>query len=294
MDVQKYLDRISFKGTVEVSLQCLTKLQNAHQINVPFENLDNWTGRKKVLDHKDLYEHIVDKNRGGWCHELNGSFSWLLAQLGFNVKIVSAQYYDNEKKEFCKPFDHMTLIVDIGGNNYLTDVGFGNIQQPFDPIRLTEGSLHHQVGGMYKIIKENGWWVIQQKMRDVVGHHKVEMNRIVMEDVFTTMYRFDEVSRNISDFQERCDEYQTDVDNVLLAALPVVINKSELGEVVNTLVGARFTRVRFQDNADIRVNQLDISTETYNTVLSNTFGIHFPTGVDIQKIMQQKKIKESY
>ena len=87
MDVQKYLDRISFKGTVEVSLQCLTKLQNAHQINVPFENLDNWTGRKKVLDHKDLYEHIVDKNRGGWCHELNGSFSWLLAQLGFNVKV---------------------------------------------------------------------------------------------------------------------------------------------------------------------------------------------------------------
>ena len=37
-------------------------------------------------------------------------------------------------------------------------------------IRLTEGSLHHQVGGMYKIIKENGWWVIQQKMRDVVGN----------------------------------------------------------------------------------------------------------------------------
>ena len=108
--------------------------------------------------------------------------------------------------------------------------------------RLTEGSLHKQVGGVYKIVKENGWWVIQQKMRDVVGnvvfnkyidmviflcsgHHKVEMNRVVMEDVFTTMYKFDEVSRNISDFQERCDEYQTDVNNVLLAALPVVINK---------------------------------------------------------------------
>jgi len=294
MDVQKYLDRISFKGNVEISLQCLAKLQNAHQINVPFENLDNWTGRKKVLNPESLYNQIVNKNRGGWCHELNGCFSWLLSQLGFNVKVVSAQYFDNEKKEFCKPFDHMTLIVEIGGINYLTDVGFGNIQEPFDPIRLTEGSVHQQVGGTYKIIKEDGWWIIQQKMRDVVGHHKVEMNRAVMGEVYTTMYKFDEVSRNIAEFQERCDEYQTDVNNVLLAALPVVINKSESGEVVNTLVGTRFTTVRFQDNADIRVNQLNISTETYNTILSNTFGICIPTGVDIQKIMQEKKIKESY
>jgi len=207
----------------------------------------------------------------------------------------------------------MTLIVEIGGINYLTDVGFGNIQEPFDPIRLTEGSVHQQVGGTYKIIKEDGWWIIQQKMRDVVGdvlkmvifnidleifsssgHHKVEMNRAVMGEVYTTMYKFDEVSRNIAEFQERCDEYQTDVNNVLLAALPVVINKSESGEVVNTLVGTRFTTVRFQDNADIRVNQLNISTETYNTILSNTFGICIPAGVDIQKIMQEKKIKESY
>ena len=59
--------------------------------------------------------------------------------------------------------------------------------------------------------------------------------------------------------------------------------QSESGEVVNTLVGTRFTTVRFQDNADIRVNQLNISTETYNTILSNTFGICIPTGVDIQK-----------
>lgn len=70
--------------------------------------------------------------------------------------------------------------------------------------------------------------------------------------------------------------------------------QSESGEVVNTLVGTRFTTVRFQDNADIRVNQLNISTETYNTILSNTFGICIPAGVDIQKIMQEKKIKESY
>ena len=116
---------------------------------------------------------------------------------------------------------------------------------------MTEGSVQQQVGGTYKIIKEDGWWIIQQKMRDVVGdvlkmvvlkinleifsssgHHKVEMNRAVMGEVYTTMYKFDEVSRNIAEFQERCDEYQTDVNNVLLAALPVVINKVIFSELI--------------------------------------------------------------
>ena len=88
MDVQKYLDRIKFNGNIEVSLACLTKLQQCHQSNVPFENYDLFTNRKKVLNHEILYEQIVTNKRGGWCHELNGLFSWLLCQLGFDVQVV--------------------------------------------------------------------------------------------------------------------------------------------------------------------------------------------------------------
>ena len=86
MDVQKYLDRIGFKGNIEVSLKCLTNLQNCHQSNVPFENLDVVTGREKVLKVEDLYDQIVERRRGGWCHELNGLFSWLLSQGRFLKK----------------------------------------------------------------------------------------------------------------------------------------------------------------------------------------------------------------
>ena len=89
MDVQKYLDRIGFKGTIELSLSCLTNLQHYHQTNVPFENLDVFTGRKKVLSHESLYEQIVVNRRGGWCHELNGMFSWLLEKLGFKLKVCT-------------------------------------------------------------------------------------------------------------------------------------------------------------------------------------------------------------
>ena len=81
MEVQKYLDRIRFQGTVEISLACLTKLQRFHQLHVPFENLDVFNNRKKVLRVEDLYEQIVGQHRGGWCHELNGLFAWLLPGL---------------------------------------------------------------------------------------------------------------------------------------------------------------------------------------------------------------------
>ena len=77
----------------------------------------------------------MTSRRGGWCHELNGGFSWLLRELGFSVRVVSAQYWQTDKREYCKLFDHMALIVDLGGQNYLVDVGFGNISQPSEPIR---------------------------------------------------------------------------------------------------------------------------------------------------------------
>ena len=51
------------------------------------------------------------------------------------VQYSTAQYWQTDKREYCKLFDHMALIVDLGGQNYLVDVGFGNISQPSEPIR---------------------------------------------------------------------------------------------------------------------------------------------------------------
>ena len=103
-----------------------------------------------IIKHRLHVWQIVTSRRGGWCHELNGGFSWLLRELGFSVRVVSAQYWQvqystvqystaqywqTDKREYCKLFDHMALIVDLGGQNYLVDVGFGNISQPSEPIR---------------------------------------------------------------------------------------------------------------------------------------------------------------
>ncbi len=45
MDVRKYLDRIGFgNNEVRHDLKTLKRLQNCHQLNVPYENMDTMTG----------------------------------------------------------------------------------------------------------------------------------------------------------------------------------------------------------------------------------------------------------
>ena len=98
------------------------------------------------------------------------------------------------------------------------------------------------------------------------------------------MFRFDMISRELEDFQPRCDEYQTDKENCSLAAIPVCINKAENGSVVNILRGRRFTSVRFQNKSDIRTNQLDLSNEEYEGKLKTVFDIKLNTPLDIENL----------
>ena len=113
MDVSTYLARIGFEEKPKISLDCLARLQAAHQHAVPYENLDVFLGHKKVLEVGELYKKMVVEGRGGWCCELNGLFCWLLQEVGFMVRMVSASYYIEEKQKYKEEFDHLALIVTI-------------------------------------------------------------------------------------------------------------------------------------------------------------------------------------
>ena len=144
--LKQYLDRIGYADKPDVSLECLTTLQSFHQLSVPFENLDVFMGIKKVLNVDILFDKIVKERRGGWCHELNGLFAWLLEKIGFNVKIVSCRYYDRTTKEFrSETFDHMALVVKIGTTEYLVDVGYGFPNQHFEPLEISANTIYKQV-----------------------------------------------------------------------------------------------------------------------------------------------------
>lgn len=124
MEVRDYLERIGADFNPAPTLETLNRLHEQHLYSVPFENLDIHRSVAIVLDQESILEKIVRRRRGGFCYELNSSFAWLLRCLGYDVTILSAEVMGADG-EFGIAFDHMTLRVDIEGNPWLADVGFG-------------------------------------------------------------------------------------------------------------------------------------------------------------------------
>jgi len=293
MDASKYLTRIGFSGSTEVSLKCLAELMACHQLAVPFENLDVFLKRKKVLEVEVLFERIVDEQRGGWCCELNGLFAWLLQDLGFTVRRISASNFNPEKKEFRMMYHHMALVVSLGEQEYLTDVGWGNIHAHYLPIRLSENSVHKQPGGLYKLEKDESHWFLLHRVRDVVGHHREEQNRIMSEETWEVVHRFDTQAKELEEFQERCDQYQVD-SSVMLSVMPICIRKAQEGLVVNAITGQRLTTITFKENTDVRTNETDLSNAEYDKKLKDVFGINLENPLDIVKIVKHLKKEVDY
>ena len=84
MDLDRYLDRIGYRGSREPTVDALRELHRRHLLAVPFESLDIGH-RPIVIDEAAFVRKIVDERRGSFCYELNGAFAALLHALGFEV-----------------------------------------------------------------------------------------------------------------------------------------------------------------------------------------------------------------
>jgi N-hydroxyarylamine O-acetyltransferase len=90
MNIDAYLKRINYSGSLEPTAETLRALQVAHLFAVPFENLSIHAGEPIVLNEDALFGKIVENRRGGFCYEANGLFASLLRALGFEVVMLSA------------------------------------------------------------------------------------------------------------------------------------------------------------------------------------------------------------
>src|SRR5262249_20284948 len=125
MNFQRYLDRISYQGSLAPTAETLRQLHLAQLLTVPFENLSIHAKEPIVLEEIPLFEKIVVRRRGGFCYELNGLFATLLRNLGFEVAMLSAGVARAEGG-FSPPFDHMAMMVTLE-QRWLVDVGFGDL-----------------------------------------------------------------------------------------------------------------------------------------------------------------------
>src|SRR5262245_17536106 len=90
MKLAAYLDRIRLQGPVRPDFDTLRRVHLAHQLAVPFENLDVQLKRPLTTAVEASFEKIVARRRGGWCYEMNGLFGWALREIGFDVQRVGA------------------------------------------------------------------------------------------------------------------------------------------------------------------------------------------------------------
>lgn len=197
MNVQTYLDRISYDGPCAPTGEALRRLQVAHLLTVPFENLSIHVGEPIVLDDQALFRKIVDQRRGGFCYELNGLFAALLRAMGFEVVMLSAQVA-NADGDFNPDFDHMALMVTVD-EPWLADVGFGD--SFIEPLSLNERSPQVQDDRAYRV--------------DVDGERLVVMQRNLIDrsEEWKPQYRFTLKPYQYSDFAERCEYHQTSTES---------------------------------------------------------------------------------
>ncbi|MDR1604287.1 MAG: arylamine N-acetyltransferase [Gracilibacteraceae bacterium] len=129
--------------------EALSRLVAAHQRTVPFENLEAVEERQTPsLRIDDLWQKIVQRERGGWCYELNGLFAALLRGLGYRTTAHIANICKNDQI-ITGPPRHRINLAYLPEGVFFCDVGFGGIAAPgFAPF-YTDHALQAGPGGTF-------------------------------------------------------------------------------------------------------------------------------------------------
>jgi N-hydroxyarylamine O-acetyltransferase len=191
MDTKAYLKRIGYHGSTRPTVNVLRALHRKHLLSIPFENLDIHLHKPIVLSEAAFHDKIIKHHRGGFCYELNGSFSSLLRSLGFNVAMLSARVA-RRGGGFSPEFDHMTLLVQLE-EPWLADVGFGDSFTRPKRLDMSDPQTDH--GKEYRFTRTDRWTLLSRRTK---GNGRWE-----------PQFKFSPLPRKLGDFVPRCRWQQT-------------------------------------------------------------------------------------
>ncbi|MBL6852421.1 MAG: arylamine N-acetyltransferase [Alphaproteobacteria bacterium] len=155
MNLDRYLKRIGLDHRPPATLEGLRMVHRAHLLAIPYENIDVQLGRPVTTAIAPIYDKIIERGRGGWCYEMNGSLGWALKELGFDVIRATGAVVRALKGEAAVG-NHLVLRVELPEGLYLADVGFGD--GPRDPIPLKVGAFVSE-GFHFGLSRvDDAWW----------------------------------------------------------------------------------------------------------------------------------------
>lgn len=251
MDLNQYLARIGYGGSCVPTRETLFALHRAHLLTIPYENLDIHLGRELTLDLEKIFTKLVHEERGGWCYEMNGLFTWALRELGFDVQMLSSVV--GSAAHDGAPDDHLILLVTLD-EPWLVDVGFGNAF--LEPLPLAPGEY------------TQGFRTYRLEQHDLHGTEDAWL----FHNASGTPYGFTLQLRTFDSFARRCHELQTlpDAGFVRSTTCQRFVDSGILvlrGAVLRTLT-ASGTDEHIIDNLT-----------DYQDALSHQFGLRFE-GID--------------
>ncbi|MFE6690685.1 arylamine N-acetyltransferase [Streptomyces sp. NPDC057743] len=249
LDLDAYLARIGYDGDRRPNLTTLRQLHAAHSAAIGFENLEIVLGRPILLDLDSLQAKMVRQRRGGYCYEQNLLYAAALERLGFRVSGLGARVRMGE--DIVRPVTHALLRVELDGEDWITDVGFGG-EALLAPLPLRDGVEERQGAWTFGLAyeKETASWVLRSRH----------------EDGWFDLYSFGTEQRFAVDYA---------VFNHYISTHPrspftgkIVVQKPGLDQR-RTLVGRELTRVGADGSREAR----EVAPEEIPALLASDFGI---------------------
>lgn len=162
-DLDAYLARIALPARVTTDAAGLGRLQLAHRLAIPFEDLDVMLGRGIRIDSESVFAKLVTARRGGYCFEHNRLFRDALAALGFEARPLLARVWLGVAADAAvPPLTHTLTLVTVEGEAWIADAGFGGSYSP--PMRLIDGEeVVAPDGARFRLVRDDAhdWMLLR-------------------------------------------------------------------------------------------------------------------------------------
>jgi N-hydroxyarylamine O-acetyltransferase len=256
LDLDAYLERISYDGPLAPSAETLRRLHRAQVLSIPFENLDLFLGRSIQLDEAGLMKKLVEERRGGYCYELNGLFLLVLQRLGFAVTPLAARVFHDETPA---QKSHQLTLVEVEGKRWLADVGFGG-NGLLDPLPLEPEQAVRQEFDTFRLHSDPKLGYITQFRVEESWH---SLHAFTLEEYYPADYRM-------------MNHYNSTSPTALFTQHIVCTQATSL---------TRFTlfddELKARNQDETTVTHLT-SKEAYRSALQEVFGIVLPPGSELR------------
>lgn len=252
LDLEAYLERIGYSGSLQPLLVVLEAIHLAHATHIPFENLDILLQRPISLDLARLQAKLVAERRGGYCFEQNLLFSAVLQRLGFAVTQLAARVIYPSGRML--PRTHIVLLVDVEGATWLADVGFG-LEGLLLPVPFGGGREARQFGWTYRVVEANGEWTLQS----------------LRNGSWRNLYTFLVAPQLAVDFEPANHYTATHPDSRFVRTLTVQLPTPEVRYRLRN-------RELLLDRGGTVTRRMLADDDELLAVLAETFGLRFPAG----------------